>query len=154
MHAVDGFGAGHAAQDFLGDLRQQGAREDVVHVARAAFHFPSPAGDLLHQCLVVGHLGPMVFRHALLDAAELQLDDLAQHLIGNGEVRHDDQSSQERRLERIGNLSCLFEGGFSSVSSLRASDIVSLCQLGACLAPSRADFTAREQTDVEFLNFC
>ena len=40
---------GHAGEDLLGDLGEQGAGEDVVDVARAALDLAAAAGDAVDQ---------------------------------------------------------------------------------------------------------
>jgi len=61
-HPADRLPFRHPRQHRLGNLRQQGARQDVIHIARSAFDFGAAAGDGADQRLVVQELGAMIFR--------------------------------------------------------------------------------------------
>jgi len=69
----------HPAQQPLGDVRQQRVGEDVVHVARAAFHLGAAPRHLLDEGVVVNQIDLVVLPQAPLDLRELQFD-------GSGEV--------------------------------------------------------------------
>src|SRR5204863_7030014 len=74
--ALDGAAVGHAREELAGNLRQQGAGENVIDVAGAAFHFLAAAGDRRQERVVVAERRLVVLAHAVADALELKLDDL------------------------------------------------------------------------------
>src|SRR6266566_5154449 len=84
---------GHARQELAGNLRQQGASDNVIDVAGAAFHFLATAGDRGQQSIVVAERRLVVLAHAVGDALELKLDDLLDHLVGKREIGDDVDSA-------------------------------------------------------------
>src|SRR5205814_95632 len=99
--AFDGSAFGHAREELAGDLRQQGAGDDVIDVAGAALDFLAAAGDGRQQGVVIGKRRLVILAHAVGDALELKLDNLTDHLIGEREIRNDIDSAQERGLEGL-----------------------------------------------------
>src|SRR5205823_15047208 len=84
--AFHGPAFGHARQELAGNLRQQGASDNVIDVAGAAFHFLATAGDRGQQGIVVAERRLVVLAHTVADALELKLNDLLDHLVGKREI--------------------------------------------------------------------
>src|SRR5208337_1207672 len=83
MDLGDGPAFRHPAQDFLGDLGEERAGKDVVDVACAGLDFATAAGDAVDELIPIAERGVVVFAHSPADAAELKLDDLAHHSVGD-----------------------------------------------------------------------
>src|SRR5947208_3056713 len=84
-----------ARQDLARQLRQQRPGQDVVDVAGAGLDLLAAAGDRRDQLVVEGQRRLVVLAHAVLDALELQLDDLLNHLVGQREKRHDRHAAEQ-----------------------------------------------------------
>ena len=101
MNLLHRLALGHARQELPRQVRQQRSRQDVIDVSRPALHFLAPPRHRVDQLVVVAERRLVVRRHPVGDLLQLQLDDLAQHLVAQGEVRHQRAAAQERRLERL-----------------------------------------------------
>ncbi len=95
---------GHAAEDLARDIGQQGIGEDVVHVARAAFHFRAAVGDLFEKCIVIGQLDLVILQQTTLNLAQLEANDLLQRLVAHRVIGNQHHAAQERRLEDLVQL--------------------------------------------------
>src|SRR3990172_2160138 len=89
------------AQELLADGRQEGVGEHGVDHAAAALQLRAPAGDELHDRIVVAQLDALAQPHPLDDAIELEPGDVAEHLVTEREVWDGDQAAQERRREGL-----------------------------------------------------
>src|SRR5204863_6249281 len=91
----------HAGQKLARHFGQERAREYVVNVARARLDLLAAAGDLVNDRLVVREGRAVVLGEATADAFELEADDEAHHLVGDGVVGDDGHAAEERRLEDL-----------------------------------------------------
>ena len=91
----------HACQELAADVRQHRVGQDRIDHAPARLTL----GAARHHKL--DHLVPVVERNLvarldpLLDAVELQHDDLSQHLVGERVIRDRHQPPQQRRREDL-----------------------------------------------------
>src|SRR5208337_1007742 len=101
MDLGDGLALSHSAQDFLRDLGEQGPGQDVVDVARATLDLAAAAGNAIDQLVAITEDRVMILAHPLGDPAELKLDDLAHHGIGDRIERDHDQAAEKGLLEDL-----------------------------------------------------
>src|SRR6185295_19572090 len=81
MHLRDAASTCHAREKLSRHFRQHGARQDMIDVARAAFHFLATAQNLIDYSVVVAEFGAVIFLQPGRDTAELEFDDLGHHVI-------------------------------------------------------------------------
>src|SRR5271157_4659362 len=101
MDLGDGLALSHSAQDFLRDLGEQGPGQDVVDVARATLDLAAAAGNAIDQLVAITEDRVMILAHPPGDPAELKLDDLAHHGIGDRIERDHDQAAEKGLLEDL-----------------------------------------------------
>src|SRR5262245_29903082 len=100
VDAGDAVAGGQTREVLAGDLRQERASQNVVHVARTGFDLRAPASDLRDAGVPVGELHATVLLQARANPAQLELDDPAQGLVVDRVVGHHDGPPQEGGLER------------------------------------------------------
>src|SRR5471032_1701971 len=66
----------HAGQNLARDFREQRVGQNVVYVARAAFHFGAALGHFVDQRVVVGQGNTMRLEKPALDLGDFQAHDL------------------------------------------------------------------------------
>src|SRR3546814_5359866 len=88
----------HAPEHAGGDLRQQGAGEDVVDVAGAGVDLGAARGHRVDQRVVVVEAGAVVGADAPGDLAQLQAHDLAHVVVA--QRRSEEHTSELQSLMR------------------------------------------------------
>src|ERR1700694_2066280 len=63
--AGDGLPRRHPLQELVRHVPHKRARQDVIHVSRAALHFFAAIGDLVHDGVVVGKPGAVILGEAV-----------------------------------------------------------------------------------------
>src|SRR5215471_18234142 len=91
----------NCCEQVAGDTRQQRVGEDVIDVPRPTLNFRTPRRDLFDQRIVVSEVDPVALFQSQLDLAKLTVDDHAQSLIANRQVRHNNQPPEKRRRESL-----------------------------------------------------
>src|SRR5690348_14677155 len=98
---LDGLAFDHAIEELARDVRQHGVGQDRVDHAAARLALGAAADDQLDHLVVVLERDAVAGLDALLDAPQLQLDDLAEHGLAERVVRDGDQAAEQRRREHL-----------------------------------------------------
>ncbi|EAQ03151.1 63 kDa protein [Pseudooceanicola batsensis HTCC2597] len=98
---LDGLALHHASQELGRDLGQHGVGDDGVDHAAAAFQFLAPVDDLAHHGIGVFEGHAVRLFDPSLDAAQLELGDLADHVRRQRVIGDRHQAAQKRRREDL-----------------------------------------------------